>query len=56
MKEKGEGGRGGGWSDILGRSFTRTENRINSSIGQPKIFLTCGQLQAHLGSPQGEMD
>jgi hypothetical protein len=50
------GGGVGGWSDILGRSFSRTENTIKSGIGQPRNFLICGQLEAHLGSPQGEVD
>jgi hypothetical protein len=53
MKEKvGGGGEGGLEDDILGRSFSRTENRIKSGIGQPRIFLICGQLEAHLGSPR----
>jgi hypothetical protein len=57
MKEKvreggREGGGVGGWSDILGRSFSRTENTIKSGIGQPRNFLICGQLEAHLGSPR----
>jgi hypothetical protein len=50
MKEKGGGG--GRWSNILGR----TQNRIKSGIGQPRNFNMCGQLEAHLGSPQGEVD
>jgi hypothetical protein len=28
----------------------------NSSTGQPRISLSFGQFQAHLGSPLGEMD
>lgn len=31
-------------------------NQKNFGIGQPRIFFIYGQVEPHLGSPQGEMD
>ncbi len=33
---------------------TLTDQKRNSGIGQPGNFYICGQLEAHLGSSQGE--
>jgi hypothetical protein len=39
-----------GQSDFLGQKFGQTK-RNHSGLGN--YFLICGQLEAHLGSPQG---
>jgi len=61
-KKKGEGGgrspqkkkKNRGNLSYWGTSFGRLE-RI-SGLGQPRKFYNCGQLEVHLGCPQGEMD
>jgi hypothetical protein len=41
---------------LLFRYFVMLTWEKNLGLGQPKNFLMCGQLEAHLGSLHGEVD